>query len=356
MGQDISEEAPLYESCKFLQELVRNISEGLLTIDTGGNILYANPVLEDILGYSANNLIGSPLTKIIPDHLVSAHEAGLARYLDTGEKTLDWTGIELLALHKGGHEVPVKISFRAHDYEGQRLFTGVLTEIADRKEREERLEAQNNKLEEQNQQLEEFAHILSHDLQNPLTIAQGYIDLIQREHEIEELEEVEQAISRIGNIIEDTENAIVNEGANNSLVVRTLQEMAQTAWGSVPTGDAELVVADPVWNIRATEGCFLQLLENVFRNAVEHGGSSVTVEVGVLGDGEGFYVEDDGDGISDEMKVELQSSDESKATHSDGYGLQMVEQVAEEHDWRMEITDAENGGARFELTEVEVFV
>ncbi|MDF9747306.1 PAS domain S-box protein [Natrinema salsiterrestre] len=136
-------ESPLYpfEEGEFFRQLVANTSEGLLTIDEESTIVFANPAIESILGYDPAELIGSSKMTLIPDRLQPAHAAGLEKYLRTGEKHIDWDGIELPAVHKHGHEVPVLVSLREHTHDGERLFTGLFRDISDRKARERRFEA-----------------------------------------------------------------------------------------------------------------------------------------------------------------------------------------------------------------------
>ncbi|WP_459806593.1 PAS domain S-box protein [Halopiger thermotolerans] len=130
-----------FDEGDFFRQLVANTSEGLLTIDEDSRILFANPAIEEILGYDPGELVGNSKMVLIPERLRPAHAAGLEKYLRTGEKHIDWDGIELPALHKDGHEVPVLVSLREHSYQGQRIFTGLFRDISDRKERQRRFEA-----------------------------------------------------------------------------------------------------------------------------------------------------------------------------------------------------------------------
>lgn len=332
----------------FLQALVENTTEGLLTIDADSKILFANPAIENILGYPPDELIGSSKMKIIPERLRPVHEAGLTQYLQTGKKHIDWTGVELPALHKDGHEVPVSVSLREHEYKGQRLFTGVFTDISERKEQEQRLR-------DQKRDLEEFAHVLSHDLRNPLAIAKGFADLIAEDHDIEEITHLQQALARIDQIIEDTADSALRGNVGEPPEVRSLHDIVQRAWNSVPTHDAALALPDPSWNIRAHDGRLGQLLENLVSNAIEHGGADVTVRVGILEDGTGFFIEDDGPGMPEKVKTRLETPSGLSRERGSGYGLQIVERVVKEHGWEMEVASSTTGGARFEFPGAAVF-
>lgn len=95
-----------------------------------------------------------------------------------------------------------------------------------------------------------------------------------------------------------------------------------------------------------------QLLENLIRNSIEHAGEEVTVTVGALEDG--FYVEDDGPGIPADERDEEFAAGHSTSEGGTGFGLRIVQQVVEAHDWSIQLTEGSDGGARFEITGVEL--
>lgn len=97
------------------QERFRALSEnspvGIVTIDDSSTVQFANPAMGDMLGYGVEDVIGESITSIIPERLREKHRDGIQRYLDTGERNLDWSGIELPARHADGHEIDVEVSF-----------------------------------------------------------------------------------------------------------------------------------------------------------------------------------------------------------------------------------------------------
>ncbi|TKX52453.1 HAMP domain-containing histidine kinase, partial [Halorubrum sp. SP3] len=86
-------------------------------------------------------------------------------------------------------------------------------------------------------------------------------------------------------------------------------------------------------------------------NAVEHGQTDVTVTVGELANG--FYIEDDGQGISPDERDDVFEAGYSQSTDGTGFGLSIVGQIITAHDWQIHVTDGSDGGARFEITDVE---
>jgi PAS domain S-box-containing protein len=113
--------------------VVEPASDAIFTIDQDSTILFANPGAERLFGYSREELIGCPLTILMPEYLRHIHRAGLKRYIDTGRRHISWQGVELPGLHKSGREIPVEISFGELLSGGQHLFTGVVRDISERK-------------------------------------------------------------------------------------------------------------------------------------------------------------------------------------------------------------------------------
>lgn len=117
-----------------LTALARTTSDALITIDSNNVIHFANPAIEEILGYAPEAIVGESLTTLMGDELAEGHREAFQRYLDTGERTLDWNNVELPASHKDGSTVPVSIAFSEFTHDGQRYFTGTLRDISEKKE------------------------------------------------------------------------------------------------------------------------------------------------------------------------------------------------------------------------------
>ena len=106
--------------------------DAIFTMNERGEITFCNRAVERILGYTSEELLGRPMDVIIPERLRESHRRGVDRYLRTGEKHIPWTGVELPALHKDGHEIPCEISFGEWREDGRHLFTGFVRDITER--------------------------------------------------------------------------------------------------------------------------------------------------------------------------------------------------------------------------------
>ncbi|WP_253738445.1 ATP-binding protein [Halohasta salina] len=202
-------------------------------------------------------------------------------------------------------------------------------------------------LETQNARLEQFTGMVSHDLRNPLNIAQGNIDLARETGDDEPLETVKTALDRMEELIEDL-LALARQGKPIDDTERvSLAAVVRSCWEMVDVADAELVV-DGDTELDADRERLQQLFENLVRNAVEHGGEDVTISVGPLDDG-GFYVEDDGPGIPEAKHDEIFESGYTTSRQGTGFGLSIVTEIVDAHGWSISVTNGETGGARFEI-------
>ncbi|WP_243645313.1 sensor histidine kinase [Natrarchaeobius chitinivorans] len=207
------------------------------------------------------------------------------------------------------------------------------------------------RLEQQNDQLERFANVVSHDLRNPLSIAQGRTQLAVAENETDHLEDVVEALDRMEELIDDI-LVLARDGASIDDVQRVdLSSIAGQSWTMIAAEDAELAVDIELGTVlEADPDRLQQLFENLYRNAIDHGDSDVTITVGELSDSDGFYVEDDGPGIPAEIRADVFEPGYTTADAGTGLGLSIVRDVAAGHGWSVEATDGPNGGARFEVT------
>lgn len=128
-----------------------------------------------------------------------------------------------------------------------------------------------------------------------------------------------------------------------------LSDLIARYWQNVDTAEATLHI-DTTQTIRADSPRLQQLFENLIRNAVEHGGADVAVRIGDLPDG--FFIEDDGSGIPEETRTRVFEAGYTTADEGTGYGLQIVNEIAVAHGWEISVTESDDGGTRFEITDI----
>lgn len=217
----------------------------------------------------------------------------------------------------------------------------VFTDVTEMEQRACRWEQMANRL-------ERFVSVAAHDIRNPLEVADIRLEAARDSHEDVHFEKVASSLDRIQQIVEDVLS--VGKTSIEPSDGVPVNQCAEEAWDTVDTADATLTVSTNLPVIRADRNYLQRLFENLFRNAVEHGGRDVTVSVGNLSDG--FYVADDGAGIPEEERERVFEASYSTTDDNTGLGLAIVTQIAEAHGWRVGLTTADSGGARFEFTGV----
>jgi PAS domain S-box-containing protein len=125
--------AALRESEEHYRAVAEAATDAIITIDSDSTILIVNPATERIFGYSTEEMIGQPLTMLMPEYLRHLHKAGITRYLETGRKHIQWSAVQLPGLHKTGNEIPLELSFAEFTRDGRRFFTGIARDISERK-------------------------------------------------------------------------------------------------------------------------------------------------------------------------------------------------------------------------------
>jgi len=230
--------------------------------------------------------------------------------------------------------------------EGETLFAELIARLIEHELKRQRTETRIERL-------EQFAGVLAHDLRNPLSVVHGRIELARDTGDIEHLSPAETALDRMETLISDTLTmAQQSRNVENTERVR-LKTLCEQCWAAVDTAGAELIVTGAI-TIRAAPDRLRHLFENLFRNAVEHGGPEVTVRVGALSDGQGFYVEDTGPGIPEDDRDSVFERGQTSGDKGLGLGLAIVEGVVAAHDWHIALTEGSDGGARFEIRDVAV--
>ena len=365
-----SDEADRYRS------LLEHTHDVITVVDREGTIRWQSSSSEAVKGYPPAELEGENVLEYIHpedrDHVIermrtAVEEVGrLDERLDLRFRRPDgeWMWLAATAVSPGPESPIDGIVVNSRD-------------VTDRKraEREREREAE---------RLERFASIVSHDLRNPLNVAQAGLEVIRTETDDEHVETVGDALDRMETLIEDTLTLARQGRTIGETEPVSIGLLAERCWNGVPTGDATLEVLDGP-TIEADPDRLLTVLENLIANSVEHGSTGsqraeraddsvehgsgeeptvdgsagdggVTVRIGEItgeDDGFGFYLEDDGPGIPDDERERVFEAGYTTAEDGTGFGLAIVEGIVEAHGWEIRQTASASGGARFEVTGVE---
>ncbi|MFD1586086.1 PAS domain S-box protein [Halorientalis brevis] len=345
----IERERDLAESEQRFRQIADSVHEVIWMTDAAGEqLLYLSPGFEELVGRSAEEFGDDPASYVEfvhPDDRADVRE-WIATVHDPDHEA-DSYHVEYRVQRPDGDLRWVEADgYPVRDPDGTvRKYVGIINDITDLKRRERELEAKNERL-------DQFASLVSHDLRNPLQVALSRLEAAREREDAEpHLESAERSLHRMNRLIDDVLDMARQEQSAPDLEPLSLESVARRAWKSVGS-DAATLVVETDESLTADADRLVQLLENLFRNSVEHGDAAVTVRVGLLDGGDGFYVADDGDGIPAADRDGIFEVGHSTASDGTGLGLAMVEEIATSHGWSVTVTDADQGGARFEFADV----
>jgi len=173
--EDITERKKEESERRYVEQryrvMVETASDAVVCIDESGAILLANPATTKVFGYDPADLIGKPLTVLMPEYLRKLHEEGFRRYSATGQRHINWQGTELTGLRKNGQEFPVEISFGELTKNEHRVFTGFIRDISERKQAQRAIQNAQAELARVSRltTMGELAASIAHEVNQPLT-------------------------------------------------------------------------------------------------------------------------------------------------------------------------------------------
>jgi len=337
------------ETLRASEERFRGVTsaamDAIVSADADGRLRSWNQGAERMFGWAAEEVLGRPLTVIIPERLRSLHEAGIARVRQSGHSKLAGSVVELVALHRDGREFPVELSIGAWRSGEGLAFSGVIRDITERKRAEETLAAASRELERTNAELETLVYSASHDLKSPMVSLLGYLEYLKLDYGAVLGEEGNHYVDRMSHctlymqqLIHDLIDLSRVGRLAGEVVEVELAEIARTvadeATAANPAarlhlGRLPVVAGDPV--------SFRHLLTNLVENAVRHGGRpdvTVTVEAASRADGAlELSVRDDGKGIPPEHRERVfgvfERLDGLSTSGGTGMGLAICRKIVE---------------------------
>ncbi|WP_256392914.1 ATP-binding protein [Natronoarchaeum rubrum] len=320
---------------ELLWKALDELDDVFYVYDDDRRLLYWNRRLADLYDLADDELAGMRPAEFFRDEDRQCIREAVDEVFETGsvvvEATTETADDELLLQLTGRLLV---------DDDGTVLgFSGIGRDVTDRRDIERRLERQN-------EQLETFARTVSHDLRNPLAVSKGFLELEREERDTENLAEVAAALDRMERIVDDV-LAVARQGHEATDVTPvSLAAIAESAWSTTDTGGATLAL-ETERTLRADEERLRRLLENLFRNSVEHGGDAVTITVEDTP--KGFAVVDDGVGIDADDLERAFEVGVSGTAEGNGLGLDIVRTIADAHGWTVAAVESDDGGARIEF-------
>jgi PAS domain S-box-containing protein len=347
--------------------MAQSAVEAIVSADSTGHILTWNNGARAIFGYTADEVVGQPLTRLMPERYHAAHQRGLERMGATGESALMGTVLELNGLRKDGLEFPLELTLSTWTSGEGRFYGGIIRDITERRRAEQELRHTAAELVQSNAELAQFAYVASHDLQEPLRAVAGCVQLLQQRyreqldaHAHELIAHAVAGATRMHTLIQDllaysrvgtrheplqpTDCAMVLKDALADLEVSIRESRAVVTAAQLPT-----VMADPA-QLR-------QVLQNLIGNALKFRGEEPPyIHIGVERQGGEWVlvVGDNGIGIDPQYFERIfqmfQRLHTQREYTGSGIGLAICKKIVERHGGRIWVTSEPGKGTTFSFS------
>ena len=377
-----------------LEAILENTTTPMFMKGDDGRYIFVNHGYREMTGLTDEEIVGRTDAELFPQKTADTVWANDRAVLQTGDplEVEERIVVDGEALQYLSAKVPIYDTGERSDPDNPVAVFGVASNITDIRNKEQELQRERDRL-------AEFASVVSHDLRSPLSVAQGRLKLARTTGDESHLEQIETALGRMERIIDDV-LLLARQGRDiKETEPVSLRDAVSDAWDMV-SQDAQngglVFVDDGEATIIADRPRLLQLLENLLRNSVEHGSTggrseaansveresteprsqsqtsanhgtsssqaksgdavdsgeeSVTVTVGATENG--FHVADNGPGVPDDEREALFEAGYSTSEDGSGFGLAIVDRIADAHGWSVDVAESADGGARFEITGVE---
>ncbi len=364
-AHDVTERREAERKLAQLAAIVQTSEDAMYTIETSGRVLTWNPGAERMFGYSAEEMKGQDLSALLPLGLehefranLEACAGGAIVNFETTRRCKDGTQIQVNVRHTPLIDETGKVT----------AISSIVRDITEQKRADRELSERTEELARSNADLEQFAHVASHDLQEPLRMVASYVQLLQRRYEGKLDSDADEFIGyavdgarRMQSLIHDllqyarlgrrasppepTDVKAVVDQAVGNLEVALAETGARISYNGLPT-----VVADG--------SQLAQLFQNLICNGIKFRRQEVTPEVCIEAqqrNGEWlFAVRDNGIGIdlayADKIFTLLQRLHTREEYPGTGIGLSICKKIVERHGGRIWLESEPGKGTTFLFT------
>ena len=359
------------ESEERFRNLAETASDAILSADSSGKIIYFNPAAERIFSYSSTEIIGQPLTLLMPERFHDPHRQGLDRFLRTGEARVIGKTVELAGRRKDGTEFPLELSLSSWKTREDTFFTAILSDITERKKSEKALKHQEARerrsveLKRSNDELQQFAYIAAHDLQEPLRMVASYTQLLAKRYKGRLDSDADEFIAYavdgahrmqllIGDLLAYCRVGTTGKELRETSSEAALEQALLNLEGAIQESGV-VVTHDPLPTVIADGAQLVQLFQNVVGNAIKYRSAELPrVHVSAKKNGGNewiFSMRDNGLGIDPKyfekifvMFQRLHGREEFSGT---GIGLAVCKKIAARHGGRMWVESEPGKGSTF---------
>lgn len=340
--------------------LIRATQDAIVQADASGRVVDWNPAAEEMFGYGREEILGEPLTVLMPERFRESHEAGIRRYLETGDAKVLGETVELHGLRADGTEFPIELTIDTWSADDERFFSGIIRDITERKRTEKRLQ-------QSIETWEAFGYGISHDLKEPLRTIKGHLELVDGRLEDAD-EEIRESLTyaidgtaRMSKLIDGLLAYARVETRGEPPEPTSLEDIVQAACDDLQhlleESDATVEIEEDLPEVAVDEAQVRQVLQTLIENSVKYSGKeppSITVQAERIRSN-GWVkvrVEDEGIGIEPEKTDEVfrMFHQLDPAVTGSGIGLALSRRIVLRHGGEISAEGEPGEGTTIQMT------
>ncbi|MCH9608727.1 MAG: Adaptive-response sensory-kinase SasA [Chlamydiales bacterium] len=349
---------------KISRSLFENILEhspvAVLVTDKNGKMIFFNKEVIELFGYSKEEMINQEVEMLLPKNIRTQHRKQRSDYITShSPPRLMGVGRDLFGVHKEGHFIPVEIGLNPIKVDGNQLVIATVINITERRKKEDQQIGQLiRNLERSNKELEEYAHLISHDLQNPLSVAYSTVEIIESEMKsetvlpfvdklkssISEMSELTNSLLALSHIVEERVEKVPLD--LNELIKEVVADYK--AKDFVHVGELQTIEGDPIF--------LRDLFKNLIGNAIKYCKPNHPPQIEIYGKSEEhFYalkICDNGMGLSDTsdiFKIFKRLPEGKDQKKGFGIGLAVCKKVVDLHQGEISVESKPGEGTTFTI-------
>ncbi len=346
-------------------QILDAVVDAILTIDTQGTILSANVATVRLFGYDEGELLGQPLSMLMPEPYSSLHDEYVQSYMRSHVAKIIGIGRELFAQKKNGEVFPIYLAVSEIKEDAEVYFAGIIRDLTEQKAAQEALLEQREKLSQvaRLSTMGEMTASIAHEINQPLTAiamyAQASIKMLamtdfDREKLQSALEKLSQQALRAGSVIERIQRFVRQEDGERQYVDlnQLVGELAQLSAGDARMHGIELVIeaqeelplvfCDPIQ--------IQQVALNLIRNAIDamddigcSHGNQVWLRTSASDGMVELSVVDCGPGVAEDQMDLVFSAFHTTKKEGMGMGLSICKSIVEDHEGVLDFRNNEVG-------------
>jgi two-component system sensor kinase FixL len=328
--------------------VVDSAVDGIIVIDAHGRVETFNPAAERLFGYTAAEVLGHNVDMLMPSPYHEEHDSYLARYLATGRAKIIGIGREVQGRRKDGSVFPLHLSVGQITVGGERRFTGILHDLSNRVQLEEKVREQTTLA-----KLGEMAAVIAHEVKNPLAGIRGAMQVIASRlpPEGSHPQVVKEIIGRIDALDAMMKDLLLFARPPKPKRLRTevvpLVETTADLLGRDPAmGELQIEIGGSAPPVLADPDMLRIVFQNLLINSAHatQGKGRIRVEVATLDSTCRIAFMDNGPGIPPEIREKIFTPFFTTKSRGSGLGLPTTKRLIEANEGRVAISCPPGGG------------